>query len=710
MKTLPLLRFFFSFVVLVPALAQTKNSETEIVRLQNVTVTATTSAPETLRTLATLRAQASQVPGAVTVIGREELGAGRDGRFEDWLRLSPGVALTSDNAADASKISMRGSGIQSDEALGVQVLLDGLVYNQGDGEANLEEIDLASVSAAEVFRGASALRYGGYVLGGAINLVSMTGRDHSGGKIETEAGRFGFLRAHASAGFARGDADVFIAIAARETDGFREHSAEHAEIFSGNFGYRLGTHSENRVYWGLSQWEREIPGDLTLDELSDDPEQADEEALEGNLRVFTRSFRVADKYTRVTDGQRLEIGGFYHYRKFMLYDRYERDYRLGVTDADSDNFGVSLSIEQRGTVLDSPATFTFGLAPAHEVERSENFRNDDGVIDRTRRTASGVTRGLNFPVFAEASVAVTSRTTLVAGAQFVHVDRKFEDRYFTDNEGDASDRQRFRSLNPRFGLVHKTSDDAQLFANVVRSFQPPSFDDLNPFEEGTNGSVVYTPLNAQRAWTIEAGHRGQQGRFEWDVALYRGEGRDELLELNDAAGRDIGTVNAPRTLHQGVEVGLEIELLAPGSENVRSSRLTLRQEYTLGDFRFDGDPVYGRNRIGGLPVHNYEADLRWSHASGVSVGASLQRSFGDYFGDHANTLKVDAYSLVGLHAEYRGPNGLRVFVEMRNLTDRNYVSMAKPIGDARTVDEDEELRIFAPGRPRTLAAGVALVW
>jgi iron complex outermembrane recepter protein len=52
-----------------------------------------------------------------------------------------------------------------------------LNYNQGDGEAILEDFDVATFSHAEIFRGANALKYGALTLGGAINLVPFTGYD-----------------------------------------------------------------------------------------------------------------------------------------------------------------------------------------------------------------------------------------------------------------------------------------------------------------------------------------------------------------------------------------------------------------------------------------------------------------------------------------------------------------------------------------------------
>ena len=57
---------------------------------------------------------------------------GRASNFEDLLQRTPGVFLQSENGSEVSKISIRGSGITSeDEPLGVMFLLDGLNFQPG---------------------------------------------------------------------------------------------------------------------------------------------------------------------------------------------------------------------------------------------------------------------------------------------------------------------------------------------------------------------------------------------------------------------------------------------------------------------------------------------------------------------------------------------------------------------------------------------------
>src|SRR5260370_42583156 len=101
---------------------------------------------------------------------------GGGANFEELLKRTPGVFLQAENGVGVSKISIRGSGITSeDEPLGVNFLLDGLNFNQGDGESVLEDFDVAALSHAEVFRGADAFNYGALMLCGTINLVPVTG-------------------------------------------------------------------------------------------------------------------------------------------------------------------------------------------------------------------------------------------------------------------------------------------------------------------------------------------------------------------------------------------------------------------------------------------------------------------------------------------------------------------------------------------------------
>src|SRR5580698_2252472 len=145
------------------------------------------------------------------------------------------------------------------------------------------------------------------------------------------------------------------------------------------------------------------------------------------------------------------------------------------------------------------------------------------------------------------------------------------------------------------------------------------------FDDGAGVSLAYTPLSPQRAWTIEGGTRGKWDRFDWDFAIYRSWVRDELQDLYDANDVDRGDVNVAKTYHQGIEAGLNVELW--NSKKVDADdgqRISLDQTYTLNDFHFDHDGVYGNNRLAGIPMHVYEASLMYEMPCGFYAGPNLQ--------------------------------------------------------------------------------------
>jgi len=654
--------------------------------------------------------QKTQIPGAFTVKTNDDMELGRASNFEDLLQRTPGVFLQSENGSEVSKISIRGSGITSeDEPLGVMFLMDGLNFNQGDGEATLEDLNVATISHAEIFRGANAFKYGALTLGGAINLVPFTGYDASPFQVRLEGGSYGFFRGDMSGGAVQGKFDEFGAISFREREGFREHSREDTEIFFADLGYKFNDHVENRFYLTLDRTNRNLPGGLTKSEMEDDPSQANPLAIAQDWNKNLSNIRLADKLSVRTEDIQLDVGVFWFHHDIENRGFFSPDFREGIEQFYSDNYGGTVNFVSRHELFGHRNILTIGVIPQYEDEPTQNYENIFGHTGAT--TARGIGSSINLPAYLEDQFYLTPRFSVLAGAQAIFAERHFKDEFFTDEAGNQSNRQNFWGFNPKLGAMYEINQKTQAFVNFSRSWQPPSLDNLVGFDEGPNSSVVYTPLSPQHAWTIEIGTRGEYSRFEWELALYRSWFRDELLELNDAFGNDIGTRNVPRTIHQGIEANLEIELLrdilVPKQSNRAGDRLSLDQSYTLNDFHFDQNAVYGDNRLPGIPVHVYEAQLLYQSPSGFYAGPNLQCNFSHYPVDEANTLFADSYVLLGFRAGFRSPSGFSVFIDCRNLTNQTYAAAIDVIADARTQNDPE---IFHPGDGRSFYGGVSWSW
>ncbi|MFX6149098.1 TonB-dependent receptor, partial [Acinetobacter baumannii] len=86
-------------------------------------------------------------------------------------------------------------------------------------------------------------------------------------------------------------------------------------------------------------------------------------------------------------------------------------------------------------------------------------------------------------------------------------------------------------------------------------------------------------------------------------------------------------------------------------------KLTLRQIWNYSDFRFVNDPVYGNNRIPGVPQHVLRTALSYSHPAGFTVTPTVDIVPEGAFVDYRNTFKVAGYALLGLQATAKLPNG-----------------------------------------------------
>jgi iron complex outermembrane recepter protein len=652
----------------------------------------------------------NQTPGAVTIKRADEMKLGRASNFEDLLQRTPGIFLQSENGAEVSKISIRGSGITSeDEPIGIMFLLDGLNYNQGDGETILEDFDVTTISHAEIFRGADAFNYGALTLGGAINLIPFTGYDSSPLQARVEAGSFGYFRTQLSSGRVEGPLDQFASISGRSRDGFRDHSSENSEIGFVDLGYKIRGNIENRIYLTLDRTDRDLPGGLTKSEMENSPERANPFAIAQDWNKDWNYIRMADKLTAKIDDSEFDAGLFWFHRDLEQRGFFATDFRQGIEMFYSDNVGATITFSTRAPLLNHRNLFTIGLSPQREDERSQNFENIGGHAGAT--TARGDVISLNLPIYAEDQLYFTEQFSIVAGFQAIFAERRFRDEFVSDAEGDQSHLQDFFGFNPKIGAIYAFDRRTQAFFNISRSWQPPSFNNLLNFADGPNSSVVYTPLNPQHAWTAELGTRGHRQRIDWELSLYRSWIRNELLDLNDRFGNSIGTVNARRTIHQGVEAALDLNLFDhlffPPDASGSADRVSLKQAYTFNDFQFSGDSVYGDNRVAGIPVHFYQAQLLYEMPSGFYAGPAIDCNLTRYPVDHANTLFADAYALVGFRTGYRRQHGLSVFIDCKNLSDKHYPSSIDVIADARKQPNPE---IFHPGDGRSVYAGVSWNW
>jgi iron complex outermembrane receptor protein len=698
--------------------------DTNVTTLPEITVVAHEPAGSlTSPSASTSAEQNTQLPGGFTVKTTDEMNKGRASNFLDLLQGVPGLFMQSENGAEISKVSIRGSGIESDdEPLGVEFLMDGVSFDQGDGETIIEDFDVDTLKYAEVYRGADAFKYGALTIGGAINLVPLTGYDADAFQLRFEAGSYGFLRGQISSGGVDGPLDYYASVSGRYRDGYRDHSRENTELLFSDIGYKINDHLENRVYLTVDQTDRQLPGGLTQEQMQENPRQAQtdpdsvtNQAEEFDLKKQWYYGRLADKLSYENDGHELDATVYWWHRELRENGVFDpNDFEDGIEVYHADDGGISLDSVTHSQLFGQENILTIGTAPAFETEQDHFYANmgyagQPGVEGDT--IGKDLELSVNVPVYLENQHYLTEKLSALTGLQVMYVVRHFYDYFNDTSDGDQSAKQDFVGINPKIGFLYEINTNSQAYLNFSRTWQPPSFDNMVSFDDGPGVSLVYMPLQPQHAWTIEMGTRGQQGRFDWDLALYHSWVWNELLDLYDASDVDRGDVNVAHSEHQGIEAGLGVELWnSKGVNNQDGHSIKLNQTYTLNDFHFSNDPVYGNNRIGGIPIHVYEAELMYQSPCGFYAGPNVQCNLSSYPVDQQNTLYADAYTLVGFKMGYNGyirKTKFSVFFDAKNLADENYAASVDPIPNGQFPTDPQ---VFHPGDGRSYYGGITLGW
>jgi len=178
-----------------------------------------------------------------------------------------------------------------------------------------------------------------------------------------------------------------------------------------------------------------------------------------------------------------------------------------------------------------------------------------------------------------------------------------------------------------------------------------------------------------------------------DVVLYASRVEGELLSLRDAAGAPLGTSNAGRTRHRGVEAAVEVQL---------GHGVTADVAYTLQDFRFSGDAVYGDNRLAGAAPHTVAASLRWQATAALSAEVAAFAQGGPTPVDNANTLHREGFAVFDVRLRWALGRGLSLHADARNVLDRVYAASTLTT-DLAAPDQ----AVFLPGDGRSIVVGLS---
>jgi len=624
----------------------------------------------------------NKTAGGTGIVDLEQVREGRTSNFADTLGMATGVMAQSRFGAEETRLSIRGSGIQRTfHGRGIKLMQDGIPVNLADGSFDFQAIEPMATRYIEVYRGANALRYGSSTLGGAVNFVSPTGYDASKFEVRSEVGSFGYNRLGISSGGVIGDLDYFINASTFSQDSFRDNARQSAERINANVGYRFNADLETRFYIGYANSNSNLPGNLTSAQLKRDPSQSILSPTTLQQKRDLEVTRIANKTTFRFGDTRLELGAWYS-DKNLFHPIFQ------VLDQDNHDYGLDARLIKEGQLLGYRNEFVVGLAPSYGITQESRWLNNQGrrgaMTNRSEQIAS------NFEAYAENRLFVLPKLAVITGLQYSRAKRELNDKFFSVAAQDESFDKTYTQTSPKLGLLYNYASNVQFYANVSRSFEPPSFGELA-------GGLRPNIVSAQNGVTYEMGTRGSSQYVDWDVSAYHARLSDELLQTavfvagntNNPAAQ---TTNASRTVHAGLEMGLTARL---------PYNLEWRQNLLVNEFRFDNDRTFGNSRLPGIPRTLLRAELLY-RAGGFYVGPTIESSPNRYAVDFAETVYAEGYTIFGLKMGQQYNKQLSWFLEGRNLADRKYVATTSVVLNQNGADG----ALFLPGDGRSVYAGV----
>lgn len=647
----------------------------------------------------------ARVAGATNLISANELSKQKMVTTEDILKLQPGIYAKS-AGNEGVKVSLRGSGINrapGAHASGIYVMLDDIPFT-GAGGTPYELLEPLWVNRTEVYRGANGFDVGALALGGAINYQTHTGLNAEKLKVNMEMGSHGYQKYALSSGQKMGDLDYYISLNHSRYDGYQDHAAGDSQGLAANVGYQISPNVETRFYLRYRETEHQTPGRLTKEQIKNNPKAANAYNLKWDTkRIQPGSTWIANKTTFKLehDAELVASLAYHHYPM----DLQESPYRTAVQYNDLTGSLVYTKPFQLLN-LDSVATILF---------RSTSHHPDDHVDESLRFDMNGYPAGTisrkyshrgsdNVLQFSN-DIALTPDFWLNTGIAAIYTYRESEVYYpYTGEKINEYD----WDFAPRIGFRYEHRPNLEFYGNLSKTVEPAhpwsmiwGSNQYFPDDSGAATGRQRAPIHLvpQKAYSFEIGGRGDTHLGQWDISYYYAQIKNELLAVEiSQVPSVIAESNASKTIHQGVEIGLDTPLYS----HAKFGDLSFKQTYSYSDFKYKNDPIFAKNQLAGLPEHYYQGQLRFDSTQGfyASVNAEYRSEMPV---DYANTFYADSYMLWGLGLGYQAiDHKWNVWLDLKNLSNKHYAATVTPTYNDKGLDAARS----TPGEGRAMYAGI----
>jgi iron complex outermembrane receptor protein len=641
--------FVVAVIVSFPCFAypeEVKKAKESLVTMDEVVVTGTRSEEKMER-----------IPANVTVIAQEDIRNSNAKNIPELLRTEEGIVVR-DWTGNGKQVEVDLRGFGESAPSNVLVLVDGRRVNQIDlSGVDWTQIPLDQIERIEIVRGTGTVLYGDNAVGGVINIITKIPSDRFAFSAGATLGSYSRNREHVSVSGGQGPLAASFYGSYDSTQGYRENNDYRAKDAGGKIVYDVASFLSLNLSGAYHTDDYGLPGYLTLAELN-----ADRRATMFPLDNGS----TTDGYLK--SGFDLSLGDFGN----LVTDV---SYRNRETDTDWISFGFI-----QNSVID-----TWSLTPRYVWNRAIGGHRNKLIAgidlywtDQDTKSYSGVPALLtglstvekdSMGLYLNNEFSILENLILSLGARYEIVDYWLNQRDPLTGLNLLDTTIEESEYAYTAGLTFLYTEKSSVFVRANRSFRFPLADELIEFDQSTFAQVINSDLKPQTGQHYEAGvkHYFTPG-IQGNVTFFRAQIKNEIF-LDPTPKPFWGTnENHPETLHQGFEVGTNIQLF---------SMLTLFGNYTYEKATFEAPPFEG-NDIPAVPRNKFNLGFRLHDLIPGFAFSAIYNYVGSSYlvSDQANQVeKLKSYSTVDARLSYAW-KWINTFFGVNNLFDEKYSQYA----------------------------------
>lgn len=576
------------------------------------------------------------------------------------------AGLTLEERAPASyRISIRGSSLRAPFGVrNVKTYWNDIPFTLSDGSTPLNLIDIRSIESIEILKGPAGSIYGSGN-GGVLKLrtTSLAVRRSIQSYIETGS----WNRLHTGIKWTHpfNEGGIQLGFNHFRADGFRDHSS--VERNSLNLSVSLFPTVDNPISFHLlyTDLQYQIPGGLTLDQLSDNPQQARPGSAEQNSSIHQKTL-----LTGLTTQYSLSNSWINRSAVYITTTDFDHPFILDYKTELSNDMGVRTVFQWDSRWRGMPLRLIFGGEFQRGRNSAGNFGNLGGIRDTIRFLDDITTE--QWVLFQQLEVEAGDGWLIAASLSqnriFYDLDRKVD----ALNQMPLSLSRTFRlEWVPRLSVSKKLSENSAVFASMSGGFSPPT---LNEFR--TNEGSLNRDLQAERGLNTELGFRryAADESFSLEAALFYFSLSETITTFTNSDGVVLFR-NAGGTDQYGLEVSLAYDLYRSGGG--MGLNISVKHSYTGHHFLFTelesgGEDISG-NRLTGVAPHSLNNLVQLDFGRDFSI--LLRHQYSDRIPlNDENTVYQSSRNLFSARATWNPmfAQFLNLSFGVENITDQVY--------------------------------------